>query len=59
MMYSILVVIVILGRSEASKIEIADDGGFEDIVVKIDDNVDLADCSQILKGFEVRKMGLN
>ena len=58
-MYSTLAVISILGMSEASKIRIADDGGFEDIVVKIDNNVDRVDCSDILRGFEVRKMVLN
>ena len=48
-----------MGISEASRIRIADDGGFEDIIVKIEDNVDEADCSDILKGFEVRKIVLN
>ena len=58
-MYFCLVVIVIVGISdvvtrESSKIRIANDGGYEDIVVKIEEELDEEDCSDILRGLEVR-----
>ena len=58
-MYFCLVVIVIAGISdvvtrESSKIRIANDGGYEDIVVKIEEELDEEDCPDILRGLEVR-----
>ena len=58
-MYFCLVVIVIVGISdvvtrESSKIRIANDGGYEDIVVKIEEELDEEDCPDILRGLEVR-----
>ena len=53
-MYYTLFVIGIIGVTQASKIKVTDDGGYEDIVIKIEDDVPEADCPNILRGIEVR-----
>ena len=60
-MYLTLVMIGVVGISdllvisEASKIRITADGGYEDIVIKIEDDIAEEDCPDILKGIEVRE----
>jgi hypothetical protein len=59
-MYLTLVIIGLVGISEivtsdVSKIKIAADGGYEDIVIKIEDDIAEEDCPDILKGIEVRE----
>ena len=59
-MYLTLVIIGLVGISEivtsdVSKIKIAADGGYEDIVIKIEDDIAEEDCPDILRGIDVRE----
>ena len=44
--------------NEASKIKISSDGGYGDIVIKIEETVSEDDCPQILSEIEVRKYNI-
>ena len=50
-----LILIFVIVSNEASKIKISSDGGYGDIVIKIEENVSEDDCPQILSEIEVRK----
>ena len=50
-----LILIFVIVSNEASKIKISSDGGYGDIVIKIEENVSEDDCPQILSDIEVRK----
>ena len=43
----------VIVTSEASKIRITADSGYEDIVIKIEDDIAEEDCPDILRGIEV------
>ena len=54
-MYLTLFLIGIIGVSDASNIKINAGGGYEDILIKIEDDVSELDCQNMLRGIEVRE----
>ena len=54
-MYLSLFVTGIIGVTVASNIKINTGGGYEDIIIKIEDDVSELDCQNILRGIEVRE----
>ena len=54
-MYLSLFVTGIIGVTGASNIKINAGGGYEDILIKIEDDVSELDCQNMLRGIEVRE----